>query len=80
MAERLVVLAIVLGGIIAMDLGRLRQAARREKVAWGVMMALCLYLGADLLLDGRLPQARELVELLFRAPVEAVDRWFKSEA
>lgn len=80
MLEQLLVLAVVFCGIAAADWKRLRQASRREKVAWGCMMAFCLYLGADLLMEARLPQVSEFLDWTVGETVRAIDSWFRPDA
>ena len=77
MGEKLIVLAIVFGGTVIMDMRKLRQASPRERVAWCCMIAVCIYLGIDLLSERHLPQVHILVDWLYGRPVRGIERWLQ---
>ncbi|MFS0724318.1 hypothetical protein [Paenibacillus sp. 1P07SE] len=78
MTERVLVLIVVFGAVLAGDYTALRSAARRDRIAYFCLIALSLYLCIEYITTIPLPNLNELLDLTLTGPAKRIVSFLES--
>ncbi len=72
MLEKIAVLSIVFGLILAVDRADWKRSGRRERAVYLATLGFAAYLGLDYAMEAKLPHLDELVDWLFTPPASRI--------